>query len=34
MLLEEGDILFCDDYTGKVTGIVASGTGEIRVIEV
>jgi len=34
MLLEEGDILFCDDYTGTVEGIVASGTGEVRVIEV
>ncbi len=34
MPLESGDVLFCDDYTGAVNGIVASGTGEVRVIEV
>ena len=34
MLLEVGDILFCDDYTGAVSGIVASGTGAVRVTEV
>lgn len=34
MTLESGDVLFCDDYTGAVNGIVSSGTGEIRVIEV
>ena len=34
MPLEPGDSLSCDDYTGAVNGIVSSGTGDIRVIEV
>lgn len=34
MLMESGDVLACDDYTGAIDGIVSSGTGEIRVIEV
>lgn len=34
MLMEPGDVLSCDDYTGAVYGIVASGTGEIRLIVV
>ena len=34
MPLEPGDVLSCDDFTGAVNGIVASGTGEIRLIEV
>ena len=34
MPLEPGDVLSCNDYTGDVNGIVAAGTGEIRVIEV
>lgn len=34
LTLEIGDVIGCDDYTGEVTGIVASGEGEVRVIEV
>jgi len=34
MTLEPGDVVFCDDYTGAINGIVAAGAGEIRVIEV
>ena len=32
--LEPGDVLSCDDYVGVVHGIVTTGTGEVRVIEV
>lgn len=34
MPLEPGDSLSCNDYTGAVNGIVVTGTGEIRLIEV
>lgn len=34
MPMEPRDVLFCDDYTGAINGIVSSGAGEIRVIEV
>lgn len=34
MPMEPGDVLSCDDYVGAIHGIVASGTGEIRLIEV
>lgn len=32
--LEPKDVLFCDDYTGAVHGIVASGSGRVDVFEV
>ena len=32
--LEPGDVLFCDDYTGAIHGIVASGSGRVDVFEV
>jgi len=32
--LEPGDVLSCNDFTGAVNGIVVTGTGEIRLIEV
>jgi len=32
--LEPGDVLSCDDYTGAVHGIVASGSGRVDVFEV
>lgn len=34
MLLEPGDVIGNDDYTGAIEGIVSSGSGEVRVIEV
>lgn len=32
--LEPRDVLFCDDYTGAVHGIVAAGSGRVDVFEV
>lgn len=32
--LEPKDVLFCDDYTGAIHGIVASGSGRVDVFEV
>ena len=34
LTLEPGDAIAGDDYTGIITGIVASTSGEVRVIEV
>lgn len=31
--LAPGDVAVCDDYTGEVSGIAASGTQEVYVIE-
>lgn len=32
--LEPGDVLFSDDYTGAIHGIVADGSGRVDVFEV
>jgi len=33
LALEPGDTIICDDYTGVVSGIVATGTQDVYVIE-